>query len=93
MNEDNQGLSESPENPVEVGTPPTQAPEPEKEIDLNALFPNAESDLNTLFPDDEIKRLLKNVSKVKKDLHRMTERFKEENDLKEEASEEESSQE
>jgi hypothetical protein len=54
-----------------------QIPEPEKEVDLNLLFPGEEKDLNQLFPDAEMKELLKKVSKNKKDLHLMVDRFTE----------------
>ena len=51
---------------------------PEKEIDLNALFPNETNDLNTLFPDIETKELLKKIRKNKKDIESMKQRFDEE---------------
>ena len=62
----------------------------EKEIDLNLLFPDSEADLNALFPDEDIKHLLKSVTKNKKDLHSLKERFLQENeaDAHEEDSEE-----
>jgi hypothetical protein len=57
-----------------------QEPEkvPEKEIDLNALFPNETNDLNVLFPDVETRELLKKVSKNKKDIESINQRFEEE---------------
>lgn len=54
-----------------------QIPEEEKEVDLNALFPDEGNDLNQLFPEAEMKALLKKVSKNKKDLHLMVDRFTE----------------
>jgi len=59
-----------------------EAPAPEAEndaIDLNHLFPGEDTDLNELFPDEDIKRLLKNISKNKKDLSAIKERISEEN--------------
>jgi hypothetical protein len=54
-----------------------QIQEEEKEVDLNALFPDEGNDLNQLFPEAEMKDLLKKVSKNKKDLHLMVDRFTE----------------
>ena len=54
---------------------PSGNPIEEKEIDLNLLFPGEQNDLNQLFPDAEMKDLLKKVSKNKKDLHLMVDRF------------------
>lgn len=54
-----------------------QIQEEEKEVDLNALFPDEGNDLNQLFPEAEMKALLKKVSKNKKDLHLMVDRFTE----------------
>lgn len=54
-----------------------QKPPVEKEIDLNALFPEEETDLNELFPDMEIKRLLKKISRNKKTLQGITRDFSE----------------
>ncbi|GEM_PF-2794636 len=51
---------------------------PEKVIDLNALFPNETNDLNVLFPDVETRELLKKVSKNKKDIESIKQRFEEE---------------
>lgn len=51
----------------------------EQEIDLNHLFPEEDTDLNSLFPDDDIKRLLKSISRNKKDLRSIKERISEEN--------------
>ncbi len=54
-----------------------QTTEEEKEVDLNTLFPGEGNDLNQLFPEAEMKELLKKVSKNKKDLHLMVDRFTE----------------
>lgn len=54
-----------------------QIQEEEKEVDLNALFPDEGNNLNQLFPEAEMKDLLKKVSKNKKDLHLMVDRFTE----------------
>ena len=51
----------------------------EQAIDLNELFPNADTDLNNLFPDDEVKHLLKNIIKNKKDMGLIKERLATEN--------------
>jgi hypothetical protein len=51
---------------------------PEKEIDLNVLFPDETTDLNTLFPDVETRELLKKIRKNKKDIESMKQRFDEE---------------
>jgi len=59
----------------------------EKEIDLNLLFPDSENDLNALFPDEDIKHLLKSVTKNKKDLHSLKERFLQENETDEDTLE------
>ena len=48
-------------------------------IDLNELFPDADTDLNNLFPDDEVKHLLKNIIKNKKDMGLVKERLATEN--------------
>jgi len=48
-------------------------------IDLNELFPDADTDLNNLFPDDEVKHLLKNIIKNKKDMGLIKERLAAEN--------------
>ena len=54
-------------------------PSREKEIDLNALFPDVETNLNDLFPDAEVKHLLKNIIKNKKDMGLIKERLATEN--------------
>ena len=51
----------------------------EQTIDLNELFPDADTDLNNLFPDDEVKHLLKNIIKDKKDMRLIKERLATEN--------------
>ena len=55
-----------------------------QDIDLNELFPNAETDLNSLFPDAEVKDLLKNIIKNKKDMGSIKERLANENKTSEE---------
>ncbi len=75
----------------EENSPEATAPAPEKEIDLNVLFPDAEDDLNTLFQDEDMKLLLKSVSKNKKDLHTLKDRFLEENATDDDESEVEDS--
>lgn len=86
--------------PVPDPSPPAQEvageghPEnepPEKEIDLNSIFPEAETDLNALFPDTEIKHLLKNINKNKRDLHSLKDRFLQENEMEDDSEEFESS--
>ena len=59
----------------------------EQAIDLNKLFPDAETDLNNLFPDDEVKHLLKNIIKNKKDMSLIKERLATENKTPEESKE------
>ena len=56
-------------------------------IDLNKLFPDAETDLNDLFPDDEVKHLLKNIIKNKKDMGLIKERLTTENKTPKESKE------
>jgi hypothetical protein len=56
-----------------------------KTIDLNELFPDADTDLNNLFPDDEVKHLLKNIIKNKKDMGLIKERLATENKTPEES--------
>ena len=58
-----------------------------KTIDLNELFPDAETDLNGLFPDNEVKDLLKNIIKNKKDMGLIKERLATENETTEESKE------
>jgi len=59
----------------------------EQTIDLNELFPDADTDLNNLFPDDEVKHLLKNITKNKKDMGLIKERLATENKTPEESKE------
>jgi hypothetical protein len=56
----------------------------EKDVDLNELFPDTEADLNSLFPDAEVKDLLKNIIKNKKDMGSIKERLTNENKTSEE---------
>ena len=58
----------------------------EQTIDLNKLFPDADTDLNNLFPDDEVKHLLKNIIKNKRDLGLIKERLATENKTPEEST-------
>ncbi|MEE9257934.1 MAG: hypothetical protein V3U37_00200 [Nitrospinaceae bacterium] len=105
MNEPNPPVSEDPnpietpesDTPQEQDEAPelTDAPKPspfaelEREIDLNVLYPDAETNLNELFPEREMKRLLKSINKNKKDLHRMRERFCDENEVEDDEADEE----
>ena len=59
----------------------------EKTIDLNELFPGADTDLNNLFPDDEVKHLLKNIIKNKRDMGLIKERLATENKTPKESKE------
>ena len=59
----------------------------DQEIDLNELFPDAETDLNSLFPDDEVKHLLKNITKNKKDMGLIKKRLATENEIPKENEE------
>jgi len=59
----------------------------EQTIDLNELFPDADTDLNNLFPDDEVKHLLKNIIKNKKDMGLIKERLATENKAPKESKE------
>ena len=56
-------------------------------IDLNELFPDADTDLNNLFPDYEVKHLLKNIIKNKKDMGLIKDRLATENKTPEESEE------
>ena len=56
-------------------------------IDLNELFPDADTDLNNLFPDDDLKHLLKNIIKNKKDMGLIKERLATENKTPKESKE------
>lgn len=78
MQEENPPTSENPQNQTSTQEADPQNPPVEKDIDLNALFPEeGETDLNELFPNMEMKRLLKKISKNKKDLRNMTHRVAE----------------
>ena len=59
----------------------------EQTIDLNELFPDADTYLNNLFPDYEVKHLLKNIIKNKKDMGLIKERLATENKTTEENKE------
>ena len=61
-------------------------------IDLNELFPDADTDLNNLFPDDEVKRLLKNIIKNRKDMGLIKERLATENKTPKESKERENAE-
>ena len=56
-------------------------------IDLNELFPDADTDLNNLFPDDEVKHLLINIIKNKKDMGLIKKRLATENKTPKESKE------
>jgi hypothetical protein len=58
----------------------------EQAIDLNELFPDAETDLNHLFPEEEVKSLLKNIIKNKKDMGLIKERLATENAISKESN-------
>jgi hypothetical protein len=73
MNDEKQNLDELNVSQGEEGEKA-----PEKEIDLNALFPDEANDLNTLFPDVETRELLKKIRKNKKDIESIKQRFDEE---------------
>ena len=64
----------------------------EQTIDLNELFPDADTDLNNLFPDYEVKHLLKNIIKNKKDMDLIKERLATENKRPKESKEEENTE-
>ena len=56
----------------------------EQAIDLNKLFPDSEMDLNHLFPDTEVRHLLKNITKNKRDMNLIKDRLVTENETSEE---------
>ncbi len=89
MSEDKQPIPDvSPSIPDGKDAAPSGPSEPvEKEIDLNLLFPDSETDLNALFPDADIKHLLKSVTRNKKDLHALKERFLQENETEDDSEE------
>jgi len=94
MSEDKQSIPDpAPSDPEGKDEASSNPAEPvEKEIDLNLLFPDSEADLNALFPDADIKHLLKSVTRNKKDLHSLKERFIQENETEDDSEEFESSQ-
>ena len=71
--------------------PAPASPEEQEQdgIDLNEIFPDSEKDLNSLFIDDDMRQLLKNVSKNKSDLGKLNNRLQEENKEEEEVEEQE----
>lgn len=87
MNEEKQPIPDAdPSDPEGANEASSNPAEPvEKEIDLNLLFPDSEADLNALFPDADIKHLLKSVTKNKKDLHSLKERFLMENETEDDS--------
>ncbi|MCL0044594.1 hypothetical protein M1N16_00030 [Nitrospinaceae bacterium] len=92
--EQNSTLQPITKNSVSDNEPPsTQEETPlekhldEQTIDLNELFPDADTDLNNLFPDYEVKRLLKNIMKNKKDMGLIKERLATENKTPKETKE------
>jgi hypothetical protein len=92
MSEEIKPIPDSPPSvPEDKGETLSGPAEPvEKEIDLNLLFPDSEKDLNALFPDADIKHLLKSVTRNKKDLHSLKERFLQENETDDDSEENES---
>lgn len=95
MSEDKQVIPDaSPSAPDDKDEASSNPLEPvEKEIDLNILFPDSETDLNALFPDADIKHLLKSVTRNKKDLHSLKERFLQENETEDDSEESSENQE
>ena len=89
MSEDKQAIPDAdPSAPDDKDEASSNPLEPvEKEIDLNLLFPDSETDLNALFPDADIKHLLKSVTRNKKDLHSLKERFIQENETDDDSEE------
>jgi hypothetical protein len=79
-------------NASSSGEPSSSAPEEQEKdaINLNKIFPDSEQDLNKLFLDDDMRQLLKNVSKNKSDLGKLNNRLQDENkedDVEEEETE------
>ncbi len=70
---------QTPAEPVETGDAASASDPHTHEIDLNPLFPGEDKDLNALFPDQEMKQFLKSLSRNKKDLSALNERFIQEN--------------
>ena len=85
MNDLNPPLNPSASSGPESPPPGEQAEDIKDAIDLNAIFPDSEKDLNQLFLDDDMKQLLKNVSKNKSDLGKLNDRLWEENKSDEDA--------
>ena len=79
MNDQNPPLNLSASTEPESLAPEEEVQDPKDAIDLNAIFPDSEKDLNQLFLDDDMKKLLKNVSKNKSDLGKLNNRLWEEN--------------
>ena len=75
------------ESPSAQEETPLEKHPDKKTIDLNELFPDADTDLNNLFPDDEVKHLLKNIIKNKKDMGLIKERLATENKTPKESKE------
>ncbi len=90
MSEEKQSTPDAPQPTQEMTGEnlPSNEP-PEKEIDLNSIFPDAEHDLNALFPDMDIKLLLKKINKDKKDLHSLKDRFLLENETEDDGKDQE----
>ncbi|MFQ5672887.1 MAG: hypothetical protein ACE5G9_07325 [Nitrospinales bacterium] len=70
------------ETPAVPHQTPAQTDKPahqpvEREIDLNAVFPDETNDLNALFPDADMKRFLKKIDHNKKEIQKMTQNFAE----------------
>jgi hypothetical protein len=89
--EENSAPSQAKKNTIEGDTlAPSQGKEHvekhpnEQDVDLNELFPDTETDLNRLFPDAEVKHLLKNIIKNKKDMGSIKERLANENKISDE---------
>ena len=59
-------MEEKDEQPQKI----QQENEKEREIDLNALFPEKGYDLNRLFPDEGTKKLLYELRRNKRDIDR-----------------------
>ena len=90
LSQDGDSEKLSPSNPEEriSSEPYTAETKSEKEIDLNALFPEEDKDLNGLFPEEEMRTLLKKINKNRKDIAIMHERFQDELEIGEKENEE-----
>jgi hypothetical protein len=55
---------------TEDQSPPIDAEEKKREIDLNSLFPGKDIDLNRLFSDEGTRKLLSDVKRNKRDIER-----------------------